>query len=360
LKEAAIRVGFPNYQTLRDIELGKREIKASELSRFAKTYFRSISTLLGEERPVQVPELVWRSQPKDKIRRKELESQIFFLAEQFSALEKLLNRETEPFSFFGVAIEEIRTNMDIYRLADKVSKLLDLGKRPAFSLQSILEQEFGIRVFYYDLSEDGSAASMISENHGAVIVINSNEAPWRRNFDLAHELFHLITWRIASPEELKDKHFFEQIEKKADAFASALLLPEPEVRKEFDKKLKAQDKISYADLVDIAREFGVSSQAMIYRLANIRYITWVEARRIAQDETIQEISRNVRSKEWGETPVCERLHSLAIQCLRKGLVSRGKFANLVGIDRVDIDDFILMHGQTEIEGDSIEIMASGC
>jgi hypothetical protein len=44
--------------------------------------------------------------------------------------------------------------------------------------------------------------------------------------------------------------------------------------------------------------------------------------------------------------------------LRKGLISRGKFAELLNIDRVDIDEVIESYGLTEAEGESVEIVAA--
>jgi len=46
-----------------------------------------------------------------------------------------------------------------------------------------------------------------------------------------------------------------------------------------------------------------------------------------------------------------------VKCLRKGFLSRGKFAEIVGIDRSEIDLFIEAEGLMETEGTPIEIMA---
>ncbi len=66
----------------------------------------------------------------------------------------------------------------------------------------------------------------------------------------------------------------------------------------------------------------------------------------------------MRKEEWGEKPEPERFHYLAIRCLRKGLISRGKFTEIVNIDRSDIDEFIRNKGLMEQEGNTIEIMAT--
>src|SRR4030067_2058517 len=69
IAEAASRMGFANYQTLSNIEKGEREVKASELARFAKNYFCSLSALLLGETALE-PEvhLLWRRVPATEVK----------------------------------------------------------------------------------------------------------------------------------------------------------------------------------------------------------------------------------------------------------------------------------------------------
>lgn len=356
LVEAAKRLGFPSYQTLKSLEDGQREIKASELLKLSKVYFVSIGRLLGEKEIQLGNTFLWRKPPQVKI-KKQIEAEISYLCEQYNLLEKLLNLKAKRIQFFNVTIDDISSNNDVDNLSEHFCDSLSLGSRPAFTLQKVLEQDFGVKILLETIPE-GSAISTFSNEFGAVIVINSDEAPWRRNYDLAHELFHLVTWKIVSEKDLKDQNFFADIEKKADRFASILLLPEKEVRKEIADRIEIQKEFTYSDLVDIAREFGVSTKALLYRMANLRFIKWEDADKRAKDREITEISRQKRRHEWGEEPRSERFTSLAVRCLRKGLISRGKFAEMVGIDRSEIDDFIENTGLMELEGTPIEIMAS--
>ena len=65
-----------------------------------------------------------------------------------------------------------------------------------------------------------------------------------------------------------------------------------------------------------------------------------------------------REKRWGEkdaVKVSTRFITLAMRCLRKGLISRGTFAEMVEIDRPEIDDFIKDSGLMESEGKTIAI-----
>ena len=356
LVEAAKRLGFPSYQTLKSLEDGQREIKASELLKLSKVYFVSIGRLLGEKEIQLGNTFLWRKPPQIK-RKKQIEAEISYRGEQYNLLEKLLNLKAKRIQFFNVTVDDISSNNDVDNLSERFCDSLSLGSRPAFTLQKVLEQDFGVKILFETIPE-GSAVSIVSSAFGAVVVINADEAPWRRNYDLAHELFHLVTWKIVSEKDSKDQNFFADIEKKAERFASILLLPEKEVRKEIADRIEIQKEFTYSDLVDIAREFGVSTKALLYRMANLRFIKWEDADKRAKDRELTEISKQKRRHEWGEKPRSERFTSLAVRCLRKGLISRGKFAEMVSIDRSEIDDFIENTGLMELEGTPIEIMAS--
>lgn len=49
--------------------------------------------------------------------------------------------------------------------------------------------------------------------------------------------------------------------------------------------------MGYSDLVDIAMDFGVSTKALIYRFAYLKFIDWETADKIAHDEELAELSR---------------------------------------------------------------------
>jgi len=100
------------------------------------------------------------------------------------------------------------------------------------------------------------------------------------------KLFHLVTWEIFQPEELySEDEEKSRVEKFADAFASVLLLPVQEVREEFENR-KKDNKISYFDCIEIAREFGVSIDALLWRLVNL--IKRKEAEKVLENYDLDE------------------------------------------------------------------------
>jgi Zn-dependent peptidase ImmA (M78 family)/transcriptional regulator with XRE-family HTH domain len=359
LGEAALRLGYNSYQILANIEQGKREVKASELTNFSNTYFCGLATLLGQdEAHDEKTAFLWRSPPANSVIKREIEAKITHHCRQYRFLEQLLKITQSP-KFPEKRIDDIRTSNDIGKVAQEISSLLRLGDRPAFSLQKILEYDCGVKILFYPFRE-GSAISLVHPEIGYVIIINSDEAPWRRNYDLAHELFHLVTWGATPQKNFDEESCSEEIEKKAEQFASILLLPAAEVEKEIRDRIESQGKITYSDIVDLAQSFGTSIQALCYRLAYLRFIKWESADELAHDEDLLQAGKSERADERNIPPAPERFHSLAIRCLRKGLISRGKFAEITGIKRHEIDAFIADKGLMETEGKKIEIMATGC
>lgn len=357
LTEASRRLGFPSYQTLGKIEEGERVVKAAELSTFARVYYTSVNQLLGIQEAPPPTTFLWRSEGKSK-ERLDAEGRISKRCAHYVALEKTLGLpKPEGFPEFVKGRERLRTDGDVDDIAAKAGNLLNLGKRPACALAKVLEQEYGVKLFYLPLSDAGSAASIVHPEWGSVIAINIDDAPWRRAYDLGHELFHLLTWNAVMPEETENAGLHADLEKKANRFASTLLLPDSELRSELRKLLSRSDSISFSDLVDLAREFGVSTKALLYRMANLRLLAWEKADELARNDDLASLDRKRRRADWGPQPRSERFDLLAVQCLRKGLISRGKFAEMVEIDRSDIDFFIERHGLMKTEGGQVEIMA---
>ncbi|MGC9367726.1 MAG: helix-turn-helix domain-containing protein [bacterium] len=358
LKQAAEKLGYENYQTLSKIESGDRGLKATEIFKFSKVYFMDVSELLSEEFTEKKEMILWRGEPKQK-EKKEIENNIRYKAKYYNLFEELLGIEKNKDYFFNINKNHIRNKNDLEKLARKTRDLLSLGNRPALSLKEILEQDKGVKILYESLPE-GSAMTIKSDEYGFVIVINADEAPWRRNYDLAHEFFHLLTWNIIKVDELiKDREYLAAIEKMADQFASSLLLPKEEIEIRLRNIAKNQNNsLSLSDIIDISLDFNISTQALLYRMIYLEYLSWEKVQDIINSKEFKEQNKKLRWDKWGNKPRSDRFIELAVKCLRKGLISRGKFADLMKIDRIDIDNYINNLGLMDNEGQTIEIMAT--
>ena len=359
-KDVARKMGFPSYQTLSDIEDGKREIKAWELFKLAELYGRKTEYFMPRGEKLSEPRVLWRNPSSTSERLRGEKKFLSF----FSNYRRLLDLVGEgdlgtPLNRFCIPDKSAfrkRGYEYVNDLAQEQGRLLNLGSRPACCLSDILEQTMGILVLYFNLGPGGSGASTSSENGGAIL-INSNDAPWRRNYDLAHEFFHIITWNIFSEEEVYslDAGGKSEVEQWADLFASELLLPENEVRKEFLKRV-SNGKFAYIDLVQIARDFKVSIDALLWRLVNLKFLDKRDVSKCLTEGKVKEIDRQVRADDWEDRKpyLSTRYISLAIKALETGRISKLKFSEYLDIPFSEASNYLTKYGYNEAEDYSLD------
>lgn len=138
----------------------------------------------------------------------------------------------------------------------------------------------GARIFYQSLDDDVSGF-LYRDGENTVIGVNTHHAPVRQNFTTAHELGHLLLhdqeqlhvdrqFRVRLRNEVSSQGVDDD-EREANLFAACLLMP-----KQFlDKDLASVTEIDLLDddfLKDLAREYGVSAQALVNRLKNLGYV----------------------------------------------------------------------------------------
>jgi len=349
LEEVSRSVGFGNYQTLSSIENGTRQIKAVELAKLAKIYLREISYFLNpQQEEDEELSILWRNCSSDNI-YKQKEQEFLKYCYNYYELEKklMLSYKCKLNQISNCTKEEFNYEI-IEEKATEYRNEMKLGSRPACILEKLLEEKYNIKIIYLDLGNDGSAASTIGD-FGTAILINSSEAPWRRNYDLAHELFHIITWNIFDHDEIhRSSDVKPMVEKWADVFASSLLLPGDDVSREFESRIK-DNKISYLDLIQIAREFVVSTEALLWRLVTLRYLQRQNVTRIIDSGEIREIDKKQRLGDWID-PIHSpsiRYVQLASKAYQEGLISKGKLAEYLDMSRSELNDNLSEYGCEE-------------
>ncbi|MBZ5513901.1 MAG: XRE family transcriptional regulator [Acidobacteriia bacterium] len=346
----AMEVGLGSAQTISTIESGNREVKASELTRIARALHTSIDNLLNPElRPE--PKFAWREQPQEGF--EEHESRFMVKCERYGLLEKWCNasnpqplpslRFRSPCPSFG----------DAQRQADNVRNTLQLGGRPACSLEKALEEDYGVKVFYDDLGADGGAAFSLKSWFGTAVLLNSCHAPWRRNFSLAHEFFHLLTMNQL------DTCDRDLVEKLANVFASALLLPSEHLLAAFEAGLE-NGKISYESLVEMAREFGVSIDALLWRLVNLGRLQHDIVKDALASNRLRAIDR-ASVPSWDPAPrLPERFVRLCFLAYRQGKIGLAKLAEFLETSIVDLAEQVYETGAEAADGEQTKITVAGC
>lgn len=350
LEEVSVEMGFNSYQIVSAIEDGSRQVKASELAKFSKIYHKDISYFLDLEEKEDAPELVlWRERSNDpKVKIKEQEF-LKFCHNYFDLQERL---DIDP----RCALDSVKLAPDDFDFR-KVSEIaierynqMQLGRRPACSLHKILEEKYNVKILFLDLQNYGSAASAVG-NFGSAILINSSDPIWRRNYDLAHELFHIVTWDIFRHEEIHlntdgKKAYVEQL---ADCFASELLLPRAEVEAEFDSRMK-DNKIFILDIIGIAKEFVVSTDALLWRLVNLKKINRTAVEDLVKDAGFRRVDKLKRIEDRKDAPyISERYVNLAFKAFKLNKISKAKLAEYLNANVGDLRSMLLQYGYVEEE-----------
>jgi Zn-dependent peptidase ImmA (M78 family)/DNA-binding XRE family transcriptional regulator len=354
-QQLAKEIGFSASQIISQIEKGERDVKAWELVSLAKALRIDVSQLLNVEEPKPLAPVLWRKYPETN--KELIEVEFLQRCEQYALLEKLC----------GVVIkEELPTREVNYEtltyeyaesLGEEIRNHFELGSRPATCLSSILEERYGVKIWYENLDE-GSAAS-VKDSFGAAILMNATEAPWRRNFNFAHELFHLITWPSFSTESLyEDRELWDEVERRANAFASSLLLPSEELSEAFENRIK-DDKIEYTDLIEIGREFSVSTEALLYRLLHLRLLQSDVVDSLLGNADFRSLDRSFRQTDWWKPPkIPERFARLAFVAYQKGKLSKARLAEYLNTSLIDLSNTLLEYGLDDSKNYQTSVCAS--
>lgn len=355
-KKLASGMGFASSEIISQIEKGKRGVKAWELAKLAKILFVGLSDLLATEEQEPQSAVLWRVLPTGQLKVKEAE----FLkhCQQYGSLENL-SESAQALQFPQKEVDPHNVSYnDAAKLAEETRREFGLGDTPATVLEKTLQDRYGVKVWYDELDE-GSAAATIG-SFGPAILMNMDEAPWRRNYNFAHEVFHLITWDNIPPELLQENpKIWDKIEKIANYFASCLLLPGDAVRVEFQDRI-VHDAIAFSDLVGIARNFDISTEALLYRLLNLKLLDRETVESLLEDESFRNIDRSTMAACWWTPPrLPERYVRLAFMAHQKGRITRAKLAHFLDTSLLDVTSTLQEYGLDDRESyDKVEVCAA--
>ena len=178
------------------------------------------------------------------------------------------NHITEP---ENMEADQVRD--DIEKLAADVRKEWALGNGPIDNLQYLLASHGIIVVGFSDVDNkiDAFSKKVFLKGRGAVYIIalaTGVKPMTRLQFDMAHELGHILMHNWDDDNESLEKTQFNNLERQANMFASAFLLPADSFR---------QDIAPYANKLEYYRflkgKWKVSMQAMMYRARELNVIS---------------------------------------------------------------------------------------
>lgn len=270
-------IGLNNRQSLSSIENGERAIKSEELLSISEFLNYDLDFFLDPFSVTGEAKFSWRA--SNDLAENELDD-----FEQRTSrwigllrwLREINNKQSNPLKY-SLKLTKKSSFEDAINCAENLVRTLELGMKPTEHLIDRIEQKLDIPVIFVDSNQnqDGSVISGASchlQDLG-LILINKNEPEPRRYYNLAHELFHILTWDVMKPSHRESNSFEERqqnkrIEQLADNFASGLLMPEDSLKNFIDKKLINDT----SHLLSVAIELRVSPSALAYRLYNLKWI----------------------------------------------------------------------------------------
>lgn len=340
-EQLAAALGLNDRQSVSDIENGKRRLQADELVTLSDVLHRDIEFFLDPFAVAGEAQFSWRASnelPEGPLDDFELHAGqwiglLRWLREgehgRVNPLKQSLRLTTE--STFEEAIAR----------AEDLVHTLEMGKVPAERLIECIEQTLDIPVLFVDTvtTPEGhsiSGATCHLQDLG-VILINRNENEARRFYDLAHELFHALTWDAMRPEHresnsLEARGRTKRIEQLANNFAAALLMP----RSSLEQLIDPRSIGDVGHLADVAHELRVAPVALAWRLFNMKWI---------DDATCQALRQEHQRPSTAGTPKRLSLNFVTMlhTAIDKGRLSVRKAARALGMTLPQLADLFTEH-----------------
>jgi Zn-dependent peptidase ImmA (M78 family)/DNA-binding XRE family transcriptional regulator len=329
--------------TLVAIEKGERRLKPNELIKLARAYGRAISDFVRPSPTIEPFTVQFRAGYQ---RNSQEEAQIEPIIQRFEELcrnylelEKIMEAPLPR----NYPQEYDVTSMPIEAAAESIAiaerQRLGLGDAPIPLLRDFLEQSVGIRIFYLKMPAKYSEMYSYEDHLGGCMAINLEHYEERRRWSMAHGYLHFLAHRRKPVVDFDGQYQrLPESERLADAFPKYFLMPTSGLLKRFNDMYRTHGKFTPTNLFTLAYYYGVSIQALIYRLEEMKLLpsgTWerLRDRGLKVKKIQQELSLEDIQQRSDIVPI--HYQHLAIEALEQGLITEGRFADFLGVDRLE-------------------------
>lgn len=353
------------------IELGNRPVTDEELLQFASVYGRTFVELKGtrvseDDDPVTAalvkvaPELA-----TDEMQRW-IHAVLGSLMEA-AHLERLLERSvrTGP---PNLAVPSPRTSADAIgqgeQIGERERQRLGVCEGTVTEIADLVGTQ-GVHVFALDLPDRMSSLFVQHPSVGSAIVVNSKHDTARQRLAVAHGYAHAVIEPAGTTRVCTHANAKELIERRADAFAGAFLLPASGVKETvrvlgkgqpsrrvqwvFDatteQSVRAEERttpgsqtMTYVDVAWIARRFDVAYKLAVSRLLSLGLLSESDAKRLLRPTFIKLAAEwltlfraeAARVQSPIALPVLSDLNAerayMAVEAYRRGLITKSDLA----------------------------------
>lgn len=347
--ELARIFGFKDRQTVSAIETGERRVSAEELLVAVQKLGASLDYFTDPFRLVGEGRFNWRQSGVPAVVLSAYER----VAGQLIAVFRTLGTEVgekPPLERRALRLTKSSRFEDAGEAGERFAAEHNLGDVPAARLAEVIERDLNILVLMVTPSHSGVSGAACRLPDLDVVLINRDEVPGRRHFDLAHELFHILTWDAMPPvhvEDATETGGANRVEQLANAFASALLMPAHILQVAADWRTLRRDAL-VAQLNATADRLEVTSTALMWRLVTLELLPKSTALAVPADA----IRNNghptglfaERSASKRPPSFSKRFVEIVGRAVEEGRVSIRKVASLLNLSVDDLGDLFATHG----------------
>ncbi len=379
-QKVADALGIPRT-AVTNLEAGSRTVSTLELTKLGALFNLSPAIFLDGAGTSDLAVVRARalSEATDSPEFGQVIDRMIELCREGAELRRLLDQDT-PASLPNYA-QRISSAGDAVRQGEtrarEERRRLSLGSAPLGSLTELIgDQGIWVASAAADFPPNVSGLFLNHPAIGMAVLINGSHDRVRRRFSYAHEYGHALFDRQEEIRLTQDRNSTELIEKRANAFAAGYLMPasgvldhlrslgkgQPSRQAQFvysvatDSNDEAEIRprtgsqvITFQDVAVLARHFGVSYAAMVWRLRNLDQLDMPattalldrrdDGRRYLKMLRLPDLLDGGAASDEQEQELRSQLARLAIEAYRREELSQGRLREIgrkVGLRAVEL------------------------
>jgi Zn-dependent peptidase ImmA (M78 family)/DNA-binding XRE family transcriptional regulator len=251
-----------------------------------------------------------------------LQLEVGAIMERYLQTEQLLglkSRFVNPLQ----ALPALKTAEEAEEAAQRLREAWKLGDHGLMNIYGLIES-FGIKVIEITAAEAFDGMTCMVNDNIPLIVVNTAMTVERKRFTVLHELAHILLRFDASLDQ-------KMIERICSRFSGAVLMPSGLLKNLIGAMC---EQIGLQELILIKNHYGVSLQALMYRAAQLNYIS-----QATNDRFRNFINTNKREEGLGDfhgKETADRFEQLVVRAYHSNRITRSKAAELLQVQERDL------------------------
>lgn len=263
-----------------------------------------------------------------KTRQQQIELEVADLLEKRLKIEDLLNITLESdLEKLSSNLNPIQSSQEISLAASALRTQWGLGNEPIKNITTLLENHGIITLRIKDDSGFDGASSKIKEcKNRPIVVINSKTIIERQRFTAIHELAHLY---------LKFQNLDQtEIEKLCNVFANEFILPSPKLKEIFEPN----GAIYIKEIQSLQAEYGISFDAIVYRLKHAKIITESSHRRYCIRKNKDTKFKQITEDSLFTENCSYKYENLVFKALNEEHITSSQAAQFLNVSMEELDE----------------------